>query len=181
MKPVGAEFRFVNSGTTTVRFLSIRPSCDCSTASADKAGYAPGESGVIRAEFAPAASEGRIERTIAVTTDDNPDTPTILKIVLETQEAIAVASRNISWGLGDAPVEKSIEIVIAEPGKAAIGGVQVADSTFDARIEATDPARGRYHLNVKPAKTDTLAQAALRLKAVVDGQQRVIVIVAGVR
>jgi len=179
-KTAVAEYSFRNAGPKTVRILSVAPSCDCVTAKADRAAYAPGESGTIRAEFTVGGSEGHNEKSVNVVTDDDPAHPQRLLLTVDLPEPVALRPRAVFWKTGEPAAEKAVEIVLAEPAKAALGDVQCAEATFAARVEPLTE-RGHYRVQIKPAATDRLAQATIRLNATVEGQSRVYVIYAVVK
>src|SRR5580700_9142123 len=73
-----AVFTFKNTGEKPVRIISIEPSCGCTTATAEKKSYAPGETGELKAKVDLRGRAGHQEKIIAVTTDDTPKAPVSL-------------------------------------------------------------------------------------------------------
>lgn len=175
-----AEYRFRNTSDQTVTILSVAPSCSCTTAKADKAAYAPGEAGVIRAELALGGREGRQEKSIAVRTDDAPNDPQRLRLTVDIPELLGIHPKQLFWGVGEPGVEKEIELLAPTPELVVIGDVQCAEPTFTARLE-TLATKGRYRVKIKPTSTAKIAQATIRLSAMVEGQPRVFVLYVAVR
>ena len=73
-KKVSHAFTFTNVGAAPVAIERVKSSCGCTSAKlGDKHVYAPGESGVIQAEFVFGFRKGRQVKTITVQTDEPGD------------------------------------------------------------------------------------------------------------
>jgi hypothetical protein len=179
-KTAVTEFSFRNDTGRPVRILSVMQSCDCVTAKADKTAYAPGERGLIRAEFTVGGSEGRLERFIDVTTDETSGSPHRLRLEIELPEPVTLHPRSVFWRVGETAVEKEIEVVAAEPKTVNVGDVLCTEPAFSVRLLG-DAKDGRYRVAIIPASTAKLAQATIRLNATVGGQSRVFVLNAAVK
>ena len=59
-----AEFAFRNSGTSPLRFTSLRPTCDGLSVEASNTSFAPGETGTVRVEFTVGGRQGRQEKSV---------------------------------------------------------------------------------------------------------------------
>lgn len=86
--PAGAAkaatvFPFRNTGAGPIRIAMVVASCDCITARPAKETYAPGETGEIQVVFDPTGLSGRVVRTIAIVTDDTPETPVLLTLKIQ--------------------------------------------------------------------------------------------------
>lgn len=181
-KSMTAAFRFRNAGSKPVRITSLMPSCDCLSANTKPANeaIAPGESGELRVEFALGGRAGRQEKTITVTTDDAPDTPTVLRLIVDIPEPVAISPRFVFWRVGEPAAEKTIEITLADPEKAKPGEVLCPEAAFNVRLEPGS-SPNKFRLLIRPAGTAKPVQAPIRLSATVDGQQRVYVLYAAVK
>ena len=60
------QFRFLNSGTSTVRLASPVPSCSCVEASITPREVAPGEQGTVEVYLDPSAASGMTLRTVGI-------------------------------------------------------------------------------------------------------------------
>ena len=87
-------------GQQSLRFTSLRPSCDCLTAAASKEAFAPGEMGTVRVEFTVGGRSGRQEKYVTVTTDDPAEQPVSLLVVIEISEPMAMQPRQLLWEKG---------------------------------------------------------------------------------
>lgn len=177
---VATEFAFRNDGPRALRFVSLQPSCDCTTAAASKAVFAPGEAGVVSVEFTVGSRLGRQEKFVTVTTDDPAEPPVNLKLVIDIPEPVAISARQLFWAK-DAPAEaQAIVITVANPEKSTVTSAECADERFTTTVEP-GPTKGSYHLIVRPTTTAMLAQAAVRVTTVIAGHPQVSVVVVGVR
>ena len=87
-------------GQQSLRFTSLRPSCDCLTAAASKEVFALGEMGTVRVEFTVGGRSGRQEKYVTVTTHDPAEQPVSLLVVIEISEPMAMQPRQLPWEKG---------------------------------------------------------------------------------
>lgn len=174
-----AVYPFRNAGDKPVRILSLDPSCNCVSAEPSKELYAPGEAGEIRVTASLAGFVGRLRRSIVVETDDVAGKFAELTLTLDIPEPVTISPRFLLWQVGDKPEEKSLEIVLAEPGKTKLGEVECRHPVFSARL--TPEQAGRCRLLVKPADTQRPAEATIRLNVTIAGRPQSCVIYVAVR
>jgi hypothetical protein len=67
---VNFKFHFQNTGGRTVALVSIEPSCRCVSVVPSKSTFAPGEKGVVEADFTVAGKGGPREESLTVTTGE---------------------------------------------------------------------------------------------------------------
>lgn len=75
-KTLNLLFEFENAGSDLLIIKNIVPACGCTAAELKKREYKPGEKGTIAAKFNTSGYNGRIVKTITVTSND-PDSPEI--------------------------------------------------------------------------------------------------------
>jgi hypothetical protein len=177
---VAVLFPFRNGGNKPVRLVSIRPSCDCVTATVAKEVWAPGESGELTAVFTVDGRTGLQNRNLVVTTDDEPGNPVVLKLVIEIPEEVSIRPELVSWTLGDEPLAKTVEVLVRDAAPTAKAEVQCTDGRFLASIEL-GPKPGMWLVRVQPRDTDKPAQAAVRVAVTVGGKPRVQLLYAVVK
>jgi hypothetical protein len=73
-KIVDINFEFENAGNEILYIKSVIPSCGCTTADLTKKDYKPGEKGTIASKFNTSGYNGKVVKTITVTSND-PDAP----------------------------------------------------------------------------------------------------------
>ena len=159
-----AVFPFRNDGTGAVRIAMVMSSCDCVTTKLEKEVYAPGESGEIKAIFKPEGSSGRIERTIAVVTDDTPETPTVLILRIQLPTRITVRPSALQWQSGESRDEKVVEISLAGPEGGRIRELHSSNPDFAVRLESHS-ALGVFRVRVKPMQITGKADGLVSVTA----------------
>ena len=174
-----AVFPFRNAGDKPVRIIALDPSCSCMAAEPGKELYAPGESGEIRVELALAGYVGHLRRSVAVETDDPDHRFAELTLTVDIPEPVALTPRFLFWQVGDRPEEKSLEIVVAEPAKTTISGIECDNPRFSARL-SSGPA-GHYRVLVRPADARQPADAAIHVKAVIGGRAQDYIVYVAVK
>jgi len=75
-KSVDISFEFENTGTDMLVIKNVIPSCGCTTAALTKKEFQPGEKGTIASKFNTGGYNGKVIKTITVTSND-PQTPEI--------------------------------------------------------------------------------------------------------
>jgi hypothetical protein len=69
-KIVDIVFEFENAGSDVLLIKNVIPSCGCTTAALDKKEYQPGEKGTIASKFNTSGYNGKVIKTITVTSND---------------------------------------------------------------------------------------------------------------
>ncbi|MGM0581203.1 MAG: DUF1573 domain-containing protein [Bacteroidota bacterium] len=72
-------FKFVNSGTDSIKLTSVRASCGCTTPFWEKRALMPGDTGKIEVAYNPLNRPGKFAKTVTVRTSGEPETK-ILRI-----------------------------------------------------------------------------------------------------
>lgn len=92
-----AEFRFQNTGTNAIDFLSLRPSCGCLSIYPEKKRYQGGESGTLRVQFDLSGRTGHQEKSVRVVTSDAPGKIQTLKITADIPESYRLSATRLRW------------------------------------------------------------------------------------
>jgi hypothetical protein len=79
-KVVDLEFKFKNTGDETLIIKNISSSCGCTVTKVDKKEYKPGEEGTIPVKFFSQGYNGQVTKTITVSSNDEENVYTRLKI-----------------------------------------------------------------------------------------------------
>ncbi|MBN1195829.1 MAG: DUF1573 domain-containing protein [Candidatus Aminicenantes bacterium] len=69
-KVVDLEFEFSNTGNETLEIKNITSTCGCTVTSLEKQAYQPGEKGIIPVKFYSRGYQGRVVKTLTVSTND---------------------------------------------------------------------------------------------------------------
>lgn len=160
-KTLTRTFAFKNSGDKPVSILDVQTDCTCITANADKKFYAPGESGLLAAQFALEDRSGLYERHLSVITDE-PHPAQRLTVRIEVPELATLAPRSLEWCLNDDVSEKIVEVRTSERLRITFTQATLTNDNFIARLE-TVIADQVYQLVVTPRNTSAVANAAIRI------------------
>ena len=68
---VSYKFSFTNNGKESIRILTVKPSCGCTTPNWSKDEIKPGKKGFIIAEYNPKGRPGVFRKSLSVITNDN--------------------------------------------------------------------------------------------------------------
>ncbi|WP_017732231.1 DUF1573 domain-containing protein [Nafulsella turpanensis] len=71
--PVQHTFEFTNTGEVPVKILAVQASCGCTTPDWTKEEVAPGEKGIVVAEYNPMNRPGVFNKSLTVTTSADPN------------------------------------------------------------------------------------------------------------
>ncbi len=71
MGKVSHKFNFTNNGKESIRILTVKPSCGCTTPNWSKDEIKPGKKGFIIAEYNPKGRPGVFRKSLSVITSDN--------------------------------------------------------------------------------------------------------------
>ena len=68
---VSHKFSFTNNGKESIRILTVKPSCGCTTPNWSKDEIKPGKKGFLIAEYNPKGRPGVFRKSLSVITNDN--------------------------------------------------------------------------------------------------------------
>lgn len=71
--PVIHEFSFINNGSDTVQITNVKASCGCTTPAWTKEPVAPGQSGIIQAQYNPKNRPGSFNKSLTVILNSSAD------------------------------------------------------------------------------------------------------------
>lgn len=119
------SFKFVNTGTDSIRLTSVRASCGCTTPYWLKSALSPGDTGKIEVAFNPLNRPGKFAKTVTVRTSGEPETkllrisgyvdpkPKTIKDEFSTEMGgIRLKSKFINFGniSTEKPVSQKVEV-----------------------------------------------------------------------
>ena len=156
------EFKFTNKGNNTLTFLSIKTSCGCTTAELPKKIYAPGESGVVKANFDIRHRSGFQQKNILIETDDLREPMTQLTIEANIEPLVIVEPAKVSWTVGE---QNEPRVVTLKPNPKVNLSILDAKSTnysIFPQLEAVAPGK-EYRLRITPKSTNARSKATIIL------------------
>ena len=156
-----AIFEFTNHSAKPVVIRDLETSCSCLSAKSDQPAYPSGASGKITAIFTVGDRGGLYERTITVITDES-DQPVHLVFKIEVPEVATASPRSVTWQLGEAPLEKSVDLNAAAGLEIIFVSALSTSDAYTVRLDPVEPGQ-RYRLFIKPNSTAAPASAAVRV------------------
>ena len=158
-----ARFRFTNAGSAPVRITDIKPSCGCTTASLEKTGYAPGESGEIVASFKFEGRRGHQEKYVTVATDWVPPQTTYLHFAVNIPEPITIQPELVLWRVGDRLEPKTVRITVPDEIPEKVVSVQADNPAVKLELHEIRPGK-ELEVKVTPATTSQPSGATLLIR-----------------
>lgn len=166
-KTVTTDFTFTNHSNKPVIISRYESACSCMKVeiSEAKLRYAPGESGVIRAEFDMGNFSGEVDKTIAIWLDgDAKDMPSItLTARVHIPIIVNIEPKTIKWPLNGKANPQTIAITMKDTRPVRI--TKVSSSSENFRHELRTVTEGKsYELIVTPLDLSSPTLAIFRIE-----------------
>src|SRR6266516_409569 len=155
-KTAVAHFKYQNTGTTPVHFISVKASCGCTTTQSQKELVNSGEKGEIVATFNIGDRTGQQIKTVTVQTDNpNPtQATTILTLKATIPQSLDIKPTFVYWQSGEeSKVEQGsssgewpIEVIPKDTSRAVQTSLLIqsdypkeAPKSFYVNVQVTNP------------------------------------------
>ena len=146
-------FGFTNTGSRPIAITGVHAGCSCTTATAAKSTYAPGERGEIVVDFQRGNREGEYRQGITITTDDGASTT--LHFVADIEALVRFDTRYVFWTATEERVPKRMHLAFAAGQRATLTGVRSSDPQFHVAFAPVAGAEGEFALTVTPPASAT--------------------------
>lgn len=170
-KTVTADFEFTNRSDKPVTVAKVDPTCSCISVKIKdgKLRYAPGESGLIRAEFDMGNFSGVVDKVVAVWLDDDPaDKPSVaLTVRVNIPVLISVEPKTVKWDVGGKGEPQVIQIVMNHSSPVRVTAVNSSSKAFKHELKSIEDGK-RYELAVTPVDINTQGLAVIRIETDCD-------------
>jgi hypothetical protein len=163
-KELTANYRFTNTGSSSVTITDVHTSCGCTTAKLAKKEYAPGESGEIEAKFNFAGHVGHQEKWIFVTTNLAPNDPTLLTLAVTIPLEVVIEPEFVMWRLGDPLESKTMRVVVPDGIPAKIVAVQTDNPAMEVGLKEVQAGK-EWDVKVTPTNTSQPVKATLSIRS----------------
>src|SRR5438309_8075789 len=165
-KTAVAHFKYQNTGSTPVRFKSVKASCGCTTTQSQKEVVNPSEKGEIVATFNIGDRTGQQMKTVTVQTDDpNPtQATTILTLKATIPQGLEIKPTFVYWQSGEEPKPKKISIKASKDFPAKNITVKSNSQVFGSKVEPGS-ASGEWTIEVTPKDTSHPVVTALLIQS----------------
>ncbi len=165
---VKVEYPFKNTGRSSVRIVDIVSGCACTSGTADKATYDPGQAGKVTAKFVVGDLHGRQEKVLSVETDGEGTRTEQLQLVVNIREFVVLDSQWAVWTVGNERSEKTIECAAVNGLSVVLTAALPADPAIAARVETCEPGK-RYRVRLQPSSTNRPLAVPVKLEFAIDG------------
>lgn len=162
-KEAVGHFKYQNTGSTPIRFKSVRSSCGCTAAQSQKEEVPPGEKGEITATFTIGNRTGTQIKTVTVETDDPARAVTVLNLKAVLPQMLSVNPAFVYWKPNEEVKSKSIIVKAAKDFPAKDLTVTSSNPDFQTKVEP-GKSPGEWTINVKPKQTTRAMAAALTIR-----------------
>ncbi len=170
-KVVTADFEFTNRSGESVTVAKVNPTCSCIAVKIKdgKLRYAPGESGLIRAEFDMGNFSGVVDKVVAVWLDGDPtDQPSVaLTVRVHIPVLVSLEPKTLKWDLGGKGEPQTVRIAMHHTQPIHVTGVNSTSEAFAFELKTLEDGKS-YELIVTPEDIMTPGLAVLRIETDCD-------------
>jgi hypothetical protein len=164
---VTADFKFTNQTDKPVTIAKYDAGCSCmSVQIADgKRVYAPGESGVLRANFDMGNFSGSVDKNISVWLDGDAETAPSehLTVRVNIPVLVELEPKTVKWEVNGATETKTIEIKMNGDKPIHISSVSPSSESFSHELKTLEDGK-RYQLVITPKSTAAPGIAIFRIQ-----------------
>lgn len=166
-KIVTAEFEFTNRSEKPVTVVKVDTTCSCVAVKIkdSKLLYAPGESGLIRAEFDMGNFSGTVDKVVAIWLDHDPDDkPSVsLTVRVHIPVLISIEPKTVKWEIGGNAEPQTIRITMNHTSPIRVIQAISSSDNFKLEVKPVEDAK-IYDLIVTPADITNPGLAVLRIE-----------------
>lgn len=166
-KVVTAEFEFTNRTDKPVRVVKYDAACSCMALKIkdSKLRYAPGESGVLRADFEMGNFSGTVDKVVALWLDADPaDKPSVrLTVRVHIPVLVSLEPKTLKWDLNGDGAPQTIRITMNHTDPIRVTSVNSSSPAFQHELKTIEEGKV-YELIVKPAEIDSPGLGILRIE-----------------
>lgn len=166
-KRVSADFEFTNHSDKPVKVVKYDAACSCMAVKIKdgKLHYAPGESGLLRADFEMGNFSGSVDKAVALWLDDDPaGKPSVtLTVRVHIPVLISLEPKTLKWEVNGDASPQSIRITMNHSDPIRVMGVTTSSPSFRPALKTIDEGK-LYELVVTPSAIDTPGLGILRIE-----------------
>ena len=170
-KTVSADFAFTNSSSKPVIVREYKSTCSCMSVkiSDNKLRYAPGESGVVRAEFDMGNFSGEVDKVVALWLDNDPaDKPSLsLTVHVHIPVLVAIEPKTLKWEVGGKGETQKIRVTMNHSKPIRVSGVSGSSQAFKQEVKTVEEGKN-YEILVTPLDVQTPGLAVIRIETDCD-------------
>ncbi len=161
------DFHFENRAQQTLTIREVEKDCDCADVliSNGKLSYAPGEKGVIRANFRLENLIGEVDKNFLLFMEgDRPDQPGFkLTARIRIPDVLELSARTVDWMVGAASEPRKVDVRIVHDQPVRILNAVSSRDDLRATVKELEPGR-HYELWLEPSAVEQTGLALVRLE-----------------
>jgi len=166
-KQVSADFVFTNHSDKAVRVVKFDSACSCMAVKIKdgKLLYAPGESGLLRADFDMGNFSGTVDKVVALWLDDDPeDKPSVtLTVRVHIPVLVSLEPKTLSWDLNGSAEPRTVSITMNDAAPIRVKAVTSSSPAFKLELKTIEEGK-RYDLVVTPTEIGSPGLGILRIE-----------------
>lgn len=170
-KTVFSDFSFTNTSDKPVTIREFSSTCSCMSVkiSDNKLRYAPGESGVVRAEFDMGNFSGEVDKVVALWLDKDPaDKPSVsLTVRVHIPVLVAVEPKTLKWDLNGKGEAQTIRVKMDHSKPISVVSVVGSSEAFKQELKTVEKGKS-YEIVVTPLDVKTPGLAVIRIETDCD-------------
>ena len=159
---VTASFPFKNDTESTLKVTKVHSNCGCIKATTDKTSYAPGESGMVVADFKVGNFEGLVEKFVTLETDAKDEPMQRLTVAITVPKLYEVEPQLTEWKQGEEGETKIVTFDVVGEEKIHVTEVSTSRDNFEVEL-VTIKEGEKYEIRLTPKNTDLIALGVLRI------------------
>jgi len=164
---VSADFKFTNKGDKPINIVRFDGGCSCVSVqvSDGKRIYAPGESGVIRANFDMGTFSGTVDKVVSLWVEGDPDDAPSEKVTLRVHIPVVIEMqpKTLRWEVGQKLEPQTIKISMNGDKLTRILEVKGNSDVFSHQLKTIEEGR-KYELVVTPNSTEAPKLGGFRIE-----------------
>lgn len=170
-KTISSDYKFTNTGDSPLTIKSADAGCSCISVevAGGKLTYAPGEAGVLRANFEIGSFQGTVEKAVYVWLEGDPEEKpsSTLKLSVTIPTIIALEPKTVKWTLGEEALPKVIEVKMDYEKPIHITQVNSNNENFKSELITLEAGK-HYQIKVTPVDGESAGLAIMRIETDVD-------------
>lgn len=166
-KKVSADFEFTNRSNKTVKVAKYDAGCSCMAVGIKdgKLDYAPGESGLLRADFEMGNFSGTVDKAVALWLDDDPpEKPSVtLTIRVHIPVLVSLEPKTVKWETNGDASPQTIRITMNHSEPIRVKGITTSSKAFQSELKTIEEGK-LYELVVTPLDVSIPGLAIVRIE-----------------
>jgi len=167
VESVTADFEFTNRSGKPVDIAKYEGTCSCIAVEIEnnKLHYAPGESGLVRAQFKMGNLSGEVNKTVTLYLDkDTEDKPSVvLTVQVHIPILVSLEPKTLKWELNGKGEPQTIHITMHHDKPIRVVSVTASSDYFKHELKTIDEGKS-YDLVVTPVDIKTACLGIFRIE-----------------